>query len=756
MGWWRRLFTRAKLERQLDAEVADHLERQIADYERAGLSHAEARRQALLAFGGPETVKEACRDARGTRWLEDLSADVRYALRRLWKHPAFATVAILSLALGIGATAAIFSLVDAVLLKTLPVRAPDQLVLLAERAGPRLNLSWSLDQFRALRQSEALTGVCAFRPRTDFGVTRAGETTLAAGQLVSGNCFDVLGLRAAAGRLLSDADELGPPVAVISDGFWRRHFDGDPDIAGRTVSLKGRTVTIVGVTPPGFQGFEAGRAIDITVPLSAQSWVLPGPMLSSPNVRWVRLIGRRRPGVSIDGAAADLERRWRALAITVPRPGTPAPRFELLDGAQGLNDLRDQFSLPLRLLMAAVGVLLLIACANLASVTLARARAREHEVTLRRALGASRGRLVRQLLTESVVLSLVGGVAGLIVAYWGSRGVVALLSRGRSPIVLDLAVDTRLALFTAGVSLLASVGIGMWPAVSATRPNLQPRLQAGARPVIGGSRSNILIAAQAVLSVVLVIASVLFARSLVNLYAVDPRVGRDQVMLVMVRPGISKQEGPSVADTFHGLATRLTGVPGVRSITRTMDLPFSGSSYRANISIPGEPADDSEQVSFNFVGPRFFGTMGIPLIAGRDLQETDDARSAPVAVISRSLASHYFPGRNAVGAHLAAGQDSIEVVGIAADIPYEGARAEKESVLYRPSMQAGRMDGAAGTFAVRADLPPAALAFRIFASTRKPERRGSFGVRSLVAAGARCRNLCLDLHCADPRPREHC
>jgi hypothetical protein len=437
------------------------------------------------------------------RWLDETSRDLRYAWRTLRKSPAFTVTAVFSLALGIGAASSIFALVDAVLLRALPVRDPHELVLLAERFDGQETLSWSTDQLRLLRQNGALTGICAFRPRANFTVAKSDGAELVPGQIVSGNCFDMLGLGAAVGRLLNEDDERAGdsrPVAVISHQFWQRTFAGDPNVVGRTLDLRGQAVTIVGVTPRAFYGFEPGRTVDITVPL--QPWAIDSRM--KPNIRWMRLMGRLRPEVSFDRAAAELDVRWQAIRPPA-KPGAPAVRFALLSGTQGLNDLRTEFSLPLRLLLAAVGLLLLVGCANLASLLLARSRGREQELTVRLALGAKRIRILRQLLTESIVLSVLGGAAGLVLARWGSDTIVAILSRGRTPILLDLSLDTRLVAFALGLCLLTSLAFGLWPALAATRRDLQSRLRAATRTVVSSHRrrARVLMTAQTTLAVVL-------------------------------------------------------------------------------------------------------------------------------------------------------------------------------------------------------------------------------------------------------------
>ena len=710
MTWWRRLLGKADLERQLDAELRDHVERLSADYVREGLSGTDARRRALLAFGSLEGVKEGCRDARGTRWVEEFVGDLRYAARLLRRHPTFSAVAILSLALGIGANAAIFSLVDAVLLKTLPVREPTGLVLLRERAGSRETFSWSVSQFHGFEQSETLAGLCAFRPRLDFNLMTAAGPESASGQLVSGSCFDVLGVPMALGRTLTSADDIpeAQPVAIIGYDFWKRHFSADPAIVGRIVHLQERPFTIVGVTTERFLGLEAGRAVDVSIPLSFQPALGRAPLLASPNVRWLRLIGRLHPGVSRERAAADLERRRVQLAQSASRRSEGA-RLDLLSGSQGLNDLREQFSLSLRLLMAAVGLLLLIVCVNLAGLMLAHARAREHELGLRLALGATRHRIVRQLLTESLLLSLMGATAGLLLGSWGSRAVVALLSRGRSPIRVELTLDIRLLAFTIGVTLLASLVFGIWPAFSAARVDPLTRIQAGTRTATGNKRlrSGLLIAVQSGLSAVLIVAAMLFTRTLMKLHSFDIGFDKNQVVLFGVRPGMAGYDPTRSARLFRDLYGSLSASPGVQSVTLLMDVPLGGVSYTAGISVPGRPADD-EMVNYNFVGPRFCETMGIPILAGRDLQLADDASSRPVAIVSQAVAAHYFPDRSAIGAGVMAGNTLVEIVGVVKDVPYEGVRASKGRIFYRPWMQDSRATGAP-TFAVRSSMSTAAL-----------------------------------------------
>ncbi len=706
----KRLFQRRRLERELDAELRDHVERRVADLVGSGVTDADARRQARLEFGGLDQIKEQCRDVRGTRWLEEGVQDLRYAFRLLRKSPTFTSVAVLSLALGIGANAAIFSLVDAVLLKTLPVRAPDRLVLLAERNDSRQIMAFTSSRFETLRQSEALQGLCAFRPWPGFRLTTAASAELAMGQLVSGNCFSMLGVPALVGRTLTeDDDRNGMPVAVISHAFWHSHFAADPAIVGRTLELQGRAFAIVGVTPRGFHGMEAGRAIDISVPLSSQPVLMPGtPLVNSPSARWLRLLGRLAPGVSRDQAQADLHRLWLQTPDTNVE-SDPPPRLEVLSGSQGINDLRRQFSLPLRLLMLAVGLLLLLACANLASLLIARARAREQEIGLRLALGAGRGRIVRQLLTESIVLAIGGGLLGLVFAHWSSDAIIGILSRGRSPIVLDVDPDFRLLTFTIGISLVTSLLFGALPALRTTQTDVQPHLQT-TRTMAAGRRFRYaaLVGAQATLSLVLVTAAGLFVRSLVRLHQVDAGFAKGDVLLIGVRPGIGGYEKERARQLYEDLYVRFGSLPGVRSVTLSMDTPLGGLSWSETISTSGRPRlPDDPAVYFNFVGPRFFETMGIPLVSGRDFRTDDDRRSS-TAVISESVARRYLSNRTPLGEHLLIGDARVEIVGVVKDVRYRSIRDETQETVYRPYLQQPR-SWEQLTFVLRTDTDPTAL-----------------------------------------------
>jgi predicted permease len=449
-----------------------HLELATEDERRRANSGEGAQRAAAIRSGGMTQAMEAVRDQRGLPWLDDLARDLRYGLRALRRNPMFASVAMLTLALGIGANTAIFSLADAVLLRTLPVSNPRDLVVLRQRGpGGDIFPFTSAAAVDLAANHDVLSGLAAFRPLLNTPVSVNGEAEIALAQMVSGNYHAVLGIHAVLGRTLTEQDR--EPVAVISHSYWRRRFGGDPNVVGRVLEMQGRSFTIVGVTPLEFFGTQPGRHVDVTTPLAAQT------MTMAPNARWLYLVGRRSPGVSDEQARAALRVRWAQLAGE-SSPSRPPVTLELDSGAQGLNELRREFSLPLQILMAAVGVVLLVACANLAGLLIVRSSARQQEIAVRLSLGAARGRIVRQLLTESALLAAAGGAAGVALAYWVTNLLLAMMSRGRVPIVLDVAPNARTLAFAAVVTIATAALFGLLPALGASRTDVQPRLKSSA------------------------------------------------------------------------------------------------------------------------------------------------------------------------------------------------------------------------------------------------------------------------------------
>ena len=719
-------FRSSAFESDLDDEIRAHIDLLAADYERQGMSPADARLAARRAFGGVEPMKERYRDRRGLRWLDDLRQDVRYAIRGFSRSPGFTLVAVVVVALGVGANTAIFSLFDAVVLKSLPVRQPDELVLASHESQGRTNLPFAAYHFRALRERrDVLVDLAAFRP-LPISVTYRGESDLAFGQLASGAYHELLGVRAVLGRTLTPADDAvtdGQPPAVLGYGYWQRRFGGAPDVIGQAIDVNGRRFTIVGITASGFFGTQPGRAIDVTVPLSRQPGVFGLRSLLDDNAqaRWLYLVGRLRPGVAREQAQGTLAVVWdRVRTIGVP-PGRvpPSQTFRLLDGAQGTNELREQFSLPLRVLMGLVGLVLIIACANLANLLLARAEARRHEMNLRLALGARRGRLVRQLLAESLLLSAIGGAVGVGLAYLASDALVQIMSRGLPlAIVLDLTPNARTLTFTLLTSVAAGLVFGLLPSLRAWQAGLTTAARPLASPTrVSGRWSRRMIAAQVMLSVLLLVEAGLFSRSVAALRDLDPGFSDgDAVLLATVRTRANDTDQVvRLTSLFDQLAPRERNLRA-RSLTLAMDTPLAGGhSFGQNIAVPGRVPEANEPVVwFNFVGPRFFETMGIP-VEGRDFRAADDDRAPAVAVISRSLARRYFPGVNPIGRRVRTQDVEVEIVGVSSDVAYTTLREPPTEMIYLPYRQGRSAQGVGAlTIAIRAaaDAQETAAALR--------------------------------------------
>jgi predicted permease len=474
----------------------------------------------------------------------------------------------------------------------------------------------------------------------------------------------------------------------VSYHYWRHALGADRGVIWQTIEIQGHPFTIVGVSDPKFTGLEPGKEVVITVPLSLQPIVMPGsPLARSATARWLRLIGRRKPGVSLAQAQANLSVLWTQMNAASP-PGRRAQdtRLEALPGSQGLYDLRREFALPLRVLMAAVALVLLVACANLASLLLARATARRQEIALRISLGATRGRLLRQLLTESMLLAIVGGICGVTLAYWGAPLLIDLMSRGRAPIELELSLHGRTLMFTALISLATGLLFGMAPALRAT----SAAGMHGARLVAAGSGrwTGSLIVAQVSLCVVVLACAGLLLGSLRKLRQVDPGFRPEHVLLMSIRTATSGYDGPRTGILYGDLYRRFSALPGVESVTLSMDTPLGGVSYTADATLPGSASPaDRMHLSVNSVGPRFFETMGTPLLMGRELGIRDDGGAPLVAVIGESVARSLFAGRNPIGQHFVMGKDSMEVVGVAKDIRYQSLREPAQPMIYRPYLQ---------------------------------------------------------------------
>jgi len=699
--FWRQ---RRKREQDLDRELRDHLELERQEQEDSGLAMDAARYAAQRAFGNTAWVKEEVREVWGWMFLDRLTQDVSYALRGMRKSPGFTATAVLSLALGIGANTAIFSLIDALLLRWLPVRDPQELVQLTMRrtvAEPVESFAYPV--VRALaNHREIFSNLCGFSGAR-FGVGLGDSFESTSGAWVTGGYYATLGLQPAAGRLLTESDDLpgAIPVAVITDGYWRRKFGRNPLAIGQKILVEGKTVTIVGVSPAGFTGANVGEAADITLPLG----VLPQIQLDrnytlDTAAWWLRVLARPQPGLSHTQVKARLAVIWRPLGESVI-PANSGSRYRVeqstLDaimGGTGYSDLRRQFRRPLLVLMAVVGLLLTIACANVASLLLARAAARQREIAVRLAIGASRTRIVRQLLTESLLLSLLGGALGVGLAWAGSRVLVDLLSGGRlHAIVLDVAPNWRVLLFTGAAASATGILFGMAPAFRGTAGGPA----AGLKEKIAISRSRLaglLVATQVSLALLLLIGAGLFVSTLRNLHRVDAGFQRNGVLLVNADGSRAGYRGVRAAAFYESLLQRIEQLPGVRAASFSLITPLAGGAISQQIAVNGQPTG-KEEILFNAVSRRYFETMATAVVVGREFTRCDDADGPLVAVVNETFARRYLPKGDPLGQRLTIGtrtnaffraQESV-VVGVVRDSIYQSLREAAPPTVYVPLVQ---------------------------------------------------------------------
>jgi predicted permease len=708
MRWYKRLVRRARTERQLDAELRFHLEQQIADHVATGMSPEEAQRRARLEFGGLEQVKEECRDASAARFVEALIQDVRYGLRQLRRTPGFTAVAVITLALGIGANTAIFSAIQAVMLNDLPVKSPQQLVVLkwnsdsakwppqASETGETSSEAFSYQGLELFRQQKRVfSSVFAFVPlgygNTSTTVFMNGQASLAGGEMVSGEYFSGLGVQPYLGRALNEQDEKqgAPGVAAISYRYWTRQFARDPSAVGKTIMLDGSPYTIVGVMPPQFTGATPGFfAPDIWIPFTVRSGIGPWGVTPRPSQNvfesryWfcLSVMARLRPGVSKQEARAEADTVFRNfLAAGESTPPEPAelPHIDLAPGAKGMDWMRQYLGQPLLILMAAVGLVLLIACANVAALLLARAASRQKEIGMRFALGASRGRLIRQLLTESILLSLLGGAAGIAFAVWLAQGLEALISSGPFPIVLNVRVNLPVLGFTAAVAVATGIIFGLAPGYRATRIELTSALKeksggdgAGARMRLGKA----LVIAQMAVCLLLLIGAGLFVRTLENAESQNLGFKQQGLLLFGINPTQSGYGGARLVDFYNRLLRRLQTLPGALGATTYEYAPFSGWSNNSEISIEGYTRKPDERTIRNStVGPDFFKTMGIHVLLGRGIRWSDTASSLRVAVVTEAMAHYFFGSQNPIGTRFNIGnrpdpKHAFEIVGVVENV----------------------------------------------------------------------------------------
>jgi len=738
---WRNLFHKFRKDQELTEEIDAYLEMLVEQKISEGLDPAKARRAALIEFGGKEQVKEKIREVSAGHQLETLLQDLRYGLRMLGRNPGFASVAVLSLALGIGANTAIFSLLDAVLLKMLPVKKPEQLVFLERGGGPPSPKSSSnitypfFEQLRA--QNDALAGVCTFVSGS-MNVMSDGQAEVAQGQRVSGGFFTTLGVNALLGRTINEEDDKVPgahPVVVISHHYWRRRFASDPAIVGKRIALNGHPFTIIGVTPPDFFGVTVGEAPALWAPMMMSAQLLPGLSIEQYfNGPLPYVLARLKPGVTEQQARATLTELWRqSLAAASGAQLSPERQqalrqqsIVLTPASHGLSRLRAQFSEPLRILMTVVGLILLIACANVANLLLARATVRKKEIAVRRALGAGRLRLIRQLLIESMLLAGAGGALGLLFAGWGSSFLLTLVVSGPIPVFLNVTLDVRMLGFTAAVSLLAGILFGLAPAWRATRVDLTPALKDDASYASGGSRFGLgkaLVIAQVALSLLLLICAGLFVRSLGKLKSLDAGFNKENVLLVFADPKMIGYQGRQIAELSQRLLERIKAIPGVRSASFATEAPLTGGGQMSlgNVYVEGRLArpDDGPRLGEAFkttpsfrVGAEYFETVGIRLLRGRGFTAQDNEQAPEVAVINESFARYYFGDEDPLGKRFTFNPNNpggLEIVGVVKDAKHTSLREQIPPTYYVPILQSPSALSGGVSFQIRAAADPTQL-----------------------------------------------
>jgi predicted permease len=637
--------------------------------------------------------------------------DLRLAIRSLRATPIVSIVAALSLALGIGANTSIFSLINGLLLRALPVKEPQRLALLSSTEAD----TWTYPIWDQIRQRSDLFSSAAAWSSNRFNLSPAGETDYVDGVWASGRYFETFGVPAVIGRTFTDADDQrggGPDgaVAVISYAYWQRKYGGSADVVGRKIAIDRVPFTIVGVTPPEFFGAEVGRAFDVAVPLGCEP-LLRGKEtnLDRRSSWWLTIIARLKPGQSVDVATAALRSVQKQIReATLPPEWRPTelsqylkPPMTLAEGATGNSFMRRRYERPLWTLMVVVSLVLLVACANIANLLLARATARRHELSIRLALGASRAQLMRQLFAESVVLSVVGAAGGLLVAQWGSRLLVRQLTTATNTVFLDLSIDWHILAFTIGATVATALLFGTVPAFRAAGVAPMDALKEQSRGAVGDTRghvANMLVVAQVALSVVLVVAAGLFMRSFSTLANLHLGFDRDRVMVVNIgaqRASIAPTERLPVFERVAAAARRL---PDVADAAVSVVTPVSGSTWNNRVEVSGaiDLPDRQRQTFVNYITPGWFATYGTPIVAGRGVNEHDTKTSAPVVIVNQAFAKRFFTGASPLGHTVTTGgpvnraqrpNPPMEIVGVAADAVYRNLREPMSPTIYVPLSQ---------------------------------------------------------------------
>ena len=767
---------RSRFENDIDEELRAHIQDRANDLERSGIPRAEAERRARLEFGGYQKFKEECREATGTHFLETVLQDLRYALRMLRKSPGFTTVAVLTLALGIGANTAIFSLIDAVLLRSLPVKDPQQLVVLVWGAhvNPKLeghsgygdcadvarmahsDCSFSIPFFNTIRaQDDAFSGMAAFAGPLDVDLTANRAASIAHGTYVSGDFFSTLGVNMFIGRPLTPADDApsAPPAIVLSYAYWVRAFGGDRSAVGRTVQLDNTTATIIGVADPHFTNLTPGKLQDFYMPFSLANrvrgewWSKTDNRVTNPKDWWVVMLGRLKPNVSIGRAQAAAATIFRNAMLHGSTPffkSEDAPAIALLPAQAGLNGETHGWTDALYMSLAIVGFILLIACANVAGLSLARSATRQREMAVRLALGAGRARLIRQLLTESLLLALVGGLLGVLLAFWRLSGMLGIISVDRGePFPFVIGPDWRVLTFAIVVTFITGILFGLAPAMRGSRVDLTPSLKenSSSLPAFGARTSrwfrlgDALVIAQVALSIVVLIGAGLLVRTLRNLQTLNPGFDARNILLFNIDPTIAGYTDAQTQQLYSNLQQRFAALPGVISVSYSEEALMDGGTSGDTVHLDGTPPKQNINPFELTVGLDFFSTMHIPVLAGRTFTRADFAtviannaalqaaetryasasspspsasaaaaiseartaydHSSPVPVlINEMFARTYLHRKNPIGLHMGSPQtrdDEIQhpgpgytIIGVVADTKYDRPRRKIVPMMFLP------------------------------------------------------------------------
>ena len=720
------MFRSAEVDRQVSEELAFHIESYAEDLMRGGMPRAEAMRRARAELGSVAAVRENSRQAWGTRWLDELRGDLRYAIRMLGKSPGFTAIAVGSLALGIGANTVIFTAAQHMLLDRLNVPHPEQLRLLEWSEshpgavesvwgwyddGPAglSSTSFSYPVYQQLRrENRSLADIFAFKNFGRMTATIDGEAAPVNVEMVSGNYYAGLEVKPQLGRGIEESDDgaVGTgPVVTISDAYWAKQFGRSRDVIGKTVLLNAEPMTVVGVNPRNFTGaYSAQESPEIFLPLSMEPIVAPGELSDGKqtlpgnrSIWWVLVMGRMKPGVSAPTADAALNVQLKAAvrATMTVKGDNQIPRLTLEDGSRGQNPNADNMKRPVAVLMGLAGFVLLLACANLANLLLARAGARQREMSVRLALGAGRGRILRQMMTESLLLSVMGGVAGLLLAYLVRNGIPRLLSHSWTPLAFAARFSWPIFAFVAAISILTGLIFGLAPAWQATRVHVSSGLKDSGQTVTRrrrGLAGKAIVVAQIALSMLLVVGSGLFVQTLLKLVKAPLGFQSHNVLLFSVQLPETKYPGPASLGLVRQIEDRLAAIPGTRSVT-VMTVPLmSGNASTLTFVPEGQhyARESRPAVLENSVGDDFFRTFGIPLVAGRGFNQGDTPTSRKVIVVNESLVKKFFPDRNPIGTTVTAGWNRpypVEIVGVCADAKYYAVRKSVEPTVYMPYTQ---------------------------------------------------------------------